>query len=298
MTHETDFQFSTALIAGCGYLGQVVAKRWQEAGVQVSAMTRSEQRADDFRKRGWNPVVVDLSKPAAEVQLPQADVVLWAVGFDRSATASREAVWIDGLNWLLDSLQLPVSRFLYVSSTSVYGNVAQEIVTEETPADPVTEGGQCCRLAEQRVLDRFAGASKNDASATVLRLAGIYGPNRLLRRIDDLRNQTPLPGEPDHWLNLIHVDDAAAMIDWAAQQSQCPNVINVANSQTVLRRDYYGRLAELADTPEPVFGGASGTGRSRSANKRITSRYDFSGEAGFQFESVLDGLEDAFRRTG
>ena len=43
------------LIIGCGYLGGRVASRWLEAGDSVTALTRSESRADEFRSRGIIP---------------------------------------------------------------------------------------------------------------------------------------------------------------------------------------------------------------------------------------------------
>jgi Trk K+ transport system NAD-binding subunit len=37
------------LIVGCGYLGRRVARRWVAQGEAVFALTRSQDRADEFR---------------------------------------------------------------------------------------------------------------------------------------------------------------------------------------------------------------------------------------------------------
>lgn len=292
--------YRSVLIVGCGYLGERAAKRWLDEGTSVFAVTRSPETAARFHDAGITPVQFDLASPPSSIDLPDVDAVLWAVGYDRSAGIPREAVWIDGLQWLLANLKPSLKRFLYVSSTSVYGNVDDEIVTEASPANPVTEGGLCCRKAEQIVLDHFVKSGQSGsghASATVLRMAGIYGPDRLLRRIADLKQQTPLVGEPQHWLNLIHVDDAVAAVLFAAAHPDVPAVVNVANSGTVLRNDYYRQLASLANAPPPVFGSQAATGRARSANKRVTSSYDLNEQAEFQFDSVSEGLKDAFERS-
>lgn len=283
----------SVLIVGCGYLGRRAAERWHAAGVHVSAMTRSPETAAEFSDAGWQPIQMDLASPPDSFELPKVDVVLWAVGYDRSAGAARELVWIDGLKWLLNNLQQPVPKFFYVSSTSVYGNVEHEIVTEDTIANPVTEGGRCCLQAEQIVLDHF----RESGSATVFRLAGIYGPDRLLRRIMDLKNEVPLPGEPDHWLNLIHVDDAVSLVTTLAEESSVKSIVNVANTGTVVRRQYYERLAQLSNSAAPVFGTENATGRARAANKRVTSKYGYDHQASFQFNNVLEGLDDAFERS-
>ncbi|MEP3480111.1 MAG: NAD-dependent epimerase/dehydratase family protein [Fuerstiella sp.] len=298
---DSNSNIRSVLIIGCGYLGRRAAEQWHATGVEVSAVTRSPETAAQFSVAGWQPIQLDLASPSSETQLPEVDAVLWAVGYDRTAGVARDVVWIDGLKWVLKNLKQPVKKFMYVSSTSVYGNVDVEQVTEDTPANPVTEGGQCCLQAEQLVLNHFAeldaASSMEQSTAVVLRLAGIYGPDRLLRRIMDLKQEVPLPGDPDHWLNLIHVDDAAALVRTVAGQPVTPNIVNVANTGTVVRRDYYQRLAELSKSAAPVFGSTNATGRARSANKKVGSQFDFQDLAEFKFNNVLAGLDDAFARS-
>src|SRR4051794_16809707 len=67
-----------ALILGCGYLGQVVARQWLSQGKPVAALTRS--RSDELRSQGIEPVVGDVTDPT--FQLPSADTVLYAIGLD------------------------------------------------------------------------------------------------------------------------------------------------------------------------------------------------------------------------
>ena len=220
-----------------------------------------------------------------------ADIVLWAVGFDRSAS-SREAIWLDGLRRFVDALPAPPQRFLYVSSTSVYGDQEGDAITESTAPAPATEGGRCCWQAETLLRERLAPHPQTHV--TVLRMAGIYGPDRLLRRVDDLRNQQPLPGSAEQWLNLIHVDDGVRAIDWAATTADPPSLVNVVNAGTLTRHAYYALLAELADAPPPVFGGPA-SGRPRGGNKRVAS--EWAGQIPFAFDAVAAGLRDAWSRS-
>lgn len=281
----------TCLIAGCGYLGRRAAAHWLAAGCSVSAITRSADRAEEFRDQGIEPVVTDLSDPTSTTSLPPADIVLWAVGFDRSAS-SREAIWLDGLRRFVDALPAPPQRFLYVSSTSVYGDQEGDAITESTAPAPATEGGRCCWQAETLLRERLAPHPQTHV--TVLRMAGIYGPDRLLRRVDDLRNQQPLPGSAEQWLNLIHVDDGVRAIDWAATTADPPSLVNVVNAGTLTREAYYALLAELADAPPPVFGGPA-SGRPRGGNKRVAS--EWAGQIPFAFDAVAAGLRDAWSRS-
>lgn len=290
-------QPQSALIAGCGYLGLRAAQFWQQQGLTVSAITRSEQRADSFSAQGLQPVVCDLSDAAQHPQLPAADVVLWAVGFDYRSDTPREQIWLDGLRRLIHGLTSVPRRFVYVSSTSVYGQGSGETVDEQSPVQPVTEGGMCCEraelLAEQELAARFP-----ECQLIILRMAGIFGPDRLLRRVQDLHSGSPIAGEPDGMLNLIHVDDAVRMVHLAITADAFPRVVNVVNSGSVTRRTYYSQLAQLVGAPPPVFGSAATPSqRTRGGNKRVTSTFAGASAAEFQFHDVLSGLQDAINRS-
>lgn len=283
------------LIAGCGYMGYRLALRWQQAGHEVFATTRSESRAAQFRKDNMTPILADLATTDSWISLPEIDIVVWAVGFDRAAAVSREQVWLHGLRKLISSFPSSPERFLYTSSTSVYGDAGGNTIDESTPVSPATEGGKCCVEAEQIIRD--ACADWQSTSPILMRMAGIYGPDRLLRRISDLQSGSPLGGIPDNWLNLIHVDDAVEMINCLATVEQPPNVVNVVNSHSVSRRQYYECLARLSNSPAPVFSGETSTNRGQSGNRRVVSRVRPSLPADFRFDDISVGLADAVLRS-
>ncbi len=294
-----------------------------DAGGRVVALTRSSMRATELAAMGVEPIVGHLQRPDGLTALPRTDAVLWAVGFDRSSGDQRQAVWIDGLLRFLKALPASDSgrRFVYVSSTGVYGDAAGGEVNEDTIPHPSTESGQICLQAERTLLQSMR-EHHPQTSTVILRMAGIYGPNRLLRRVQDLRNQTPVTAAAGDWLNLIHVDDAATMVRTMASASVRSNehvpLLNVVNAGTLTRQQYYTELARLAGAPDPVFASAAAvvapsiaaagtreqannlpqTGRQPSGNKRVVSRYR-SQIAGleFKFDNVTDGIRDAFYRS-
>ena len=108
--------------------------------MRVSVITRSASKATELEDAGFEPIIGDLA--AGEFPaLPDVDTVLWAVGFDRTTGQSREAIWIDGLQCLLQQLPPTVKRFLYVSSTGVYGQMTGEVVSESIDPQPTTDSG-------------------------------------------------------------------------------------------------------------------------------------------------------------
>ena len=297
-------RIQTALIAGCGYVGHRVAQSWTTAGIETFACTRDAAKAEQLAAAGIRPVLMDLSSPENWPELPAVDVLLWSVGFDRSAGTDRTKVWIDGLRELLSRVRFRAEhgRVIYTSSTGVYGDSGGDEVDEDTVACPDSEGGKACLAAEQ-ILHEFS--TRTGHAVTVLRLAGIYGPDRLLRRIIDLQNGTSITSTPDDWLNLIHVDDIVRTVNAVAKRSESSKipVMNVVAANSVTRRTYYTTLAELASAPLPIFEATSSTETSKarsgrgSGNRRVISRVRSSLDVEFQYDEVRAGLRDALEKT-
>ena len=259
------------LIFGCGYLGKRVASAWIQAGHQVFAVTRSEQNAATFRALGIRPIIADICEPDSLNGLPQVDAVLNSVGFDRTSNRTHEEVTCGGLTNILAAMEGRCTRFLQISSSSVYGQSEGEWVDETSPCDPQTPGGQLCVRAEQMVRERFS--LQTGGSAQILRLAGIYGPSRILSRIESLKAGLTLVGSPDSWLNLIHVDDAVTAILASEQQSHSNQAYLVVDNKPILRSTYYETLAELVHAPKPVFDSSQPSPRgSGGVNKRCSNR--------------------------
>lgn len=259
------------LIIGCGYLGRRVASRWVAAGDQVVALTRSETNAATLRTLGISPLIGDVTDATTLQSLPECDTVLHAVGFDRAASATKREVYVDGLASVLRRMADRCGRFIHISSTSVYGQCNGEWVDEESQCDPQTDSGKICLDAENLVLEQFL-ENTTAASRTVLRLSGIYGPDRLLSRIDQLRTGQPLPGPEDGWLNLIHVEDAAQTVITCVETEQPEPLYLVSDDRPVRRGDYYRLLASLVGAPEPAFDPDAVARHSRGINKRCRNR--------------------------
>ncbi len=235
---------ASCLIVGCGYLGRRVLPLWRALGRRVFALTRRADGAAELAALGAEPVVGDVLRAESLAALPCVDTVLYAVGFDRAAGAGMRQVYVDGLANVLAQLPRP-KRFLYVSSSSVYGQSDGGWVDEASPTEPQEESGRIVLDAE-----RTLHAARPDA--VVLRFSGIYGPGRLLRRATIVKGD-PIVGDADKWLNLIHVEDGARAV-LAAEAHAAPGlVVNVCDDAPVRRRDFYTEMARLLGAPPPAF---------------------------------------------
>ena len=263
----------TTLIIGCGYLGQRLGARLHQQGERVFGTVRSPARAAVIAALGIDVVIADVLVPESLSRLPEADHVFYCVGFDRTAGVSMRTVHVDGVRHVLDALPRSVTRFVYASSTGVYGQTDGEWVDEMSPTCPRNESGRVCLAAEEGVFN-WANANDLSASAIILRFAGLYGPGRMVRR-SILERGEPIPGDPQKYLNLIHIDDAALAASAALAAGHADPIYVVSDDRPVTRQEYYSRMAALLDTPgprfEPAKPGSPEAARDVS-NKRIANR--------------------------
>lgn len=247
------------LIIGCGYLGIEVARGWLQQGDQVFSLTRD---ADQFRQR-WNQQLdqkIDLIRgdivlPSTLPQLPLVDTVLFAVGMDRSRYSDIYQVYVQGLENILVRLSPQVRHFIYISSTGVYGanggnsNDASPQIDENSPAVPSREGGRAC-LAAEEMLRQFFKTKPLGADLSILRFAGIYGPQRVPFKAKVEAGQWSQLS-PEGYLNLIHVLDGARIVQHISNnppRSDDPEMFIVSDGNPVLRKDFYEEVARLLQT--------------------------------------------------
>lgn len=276
------------LIFGCGYLGRRVGQRWLDRGEAVYAVTRSAARAGELERIGYRPLVADITDIDTLADLPVAETVLFAVGFDRTAGHPIEDVYVGGLKNVLACLPPATGHFLYISSTGVYSQNDGSWVDEDSPCEPRRPGGKACLTAEQ-----LLAADERGQQATILRMAGLYGPGRVPRKQDIVAGM-PIPSPGEGYLNLIHAEDAADIVLMVEPRRGAARVYLAADGEPVLRIDYYREMARQLGAPEPVFlppdeaatSPGRGTTNKRISNRRLTAEFDVK----WQYPSYREGL--------
>jgi len=257
------------LVFGCGYLGGRVARQWRDAGHEVYAVTRRSEQAETYRRHGLLPVLADVTRAETLRDLPPADTVLYAVGYHWRSGLARRKVYTEGLRNVLEALTAEPKRIVHVSSTGVYGETDGSWVDESTACRPLRESSQALLAAEQLLRGHRCGRG-----AIILRMAGLYGPGRLPFRAAIVSGE-PIAGPAEGYVNLIHVDDAAAVVVAAAERARPPRIYVVSDGNPGSRREVYGRMADLLGAAPPRFvdqtGQTSRDSRTR-ANKRVSNR--------------------------
>jgi len=256
----------STLIVGCGYLGRRVGAWLARRGETVHGSVRSTGRGEDLARLGISPIIADVLRPETLDGLPEVRRVLYCVAFDPAAGAGRRTVAVDGLRSVLDRLPATVIRFVYASTTGVYGQTGGEWIDEASAAEPRSESGRISLDAER--LLRAWHPEGRDVSRVVHRFAGLYGPGRVIRRTL-LERGDPIPGDPARFLNLVHIDDAAQAAVAALDAPRPDPLYLVSDDRPVPRGEYYTLTARLLGAPSPRFEPAR---EADSADRRILNR--------------------------
>ena len=242
-------QVEQAVILGCGYVGQAVARHWYRAGLHVTATTTTPKKASQLEAIASRAVVIRGDDAPALVRL-LADQDVLLVSISASAASGRQNYrdsYLATAETLAQVLPYTALRqVIYTSSFGVYGNHGGHWVTEETAIAPTTTNNQVLADTEQCLLRT---ATENRA-VCVLRLGGIYGPGRELLKIFGRRAGTVMDGDGKSPSNWIHLNDIVGAIDFARQHC-LSGIYNLVQDTVLSRRDLLDRLFQAYDL-DPV----------------------------------------------
>jgi nucleoside-diphosphate-sugar epimerase len=230
-----------ALVLGCGYVGQRIGKRLSEMGLRVVGSTRSLERAAQLEAAGVEPLVGQLSdsKTLKQVRQLGTDEVVYLV----PPTTDGK----DPLRSVLDVAgRAGLQAFVYVSSTSVYGDRGGEWVDESTPVDPAGVG--LARYEAERAVIEAARAGR--VPGRVCRVTGIYGPGRTLRALLE-SGEYVLVREGDAWVNRIHVDDLVTALLASLRGGTDGQLYNLADDEPHRTSEFANLAADLQGLNRP-----------------------------------------------
>ena len=269
------------LVLGCGYVGLPLAQELVRLGHEVHAARRSP-----FRANGITTHQVDVTQRDSFGSLPREfDWVFLTASSSRGDTMMHRAVFIDGTHNLLNWLGNSRARVLFTSSTSVYPQTNGNWVDEKSPEKPSTGTAQHLAQAEEMLIE-------SDHSCTILRVSGIYGPERghLYRQF--LRDEAVISEAGKRWMNMIHREDViGAML--AAIETE-PGVYNATDDEPVTQSVFFQWLAGRLGKSMPPTGKAV-QGKRAFTNKRVNNEKLKADGWTLKYPTFRKGYEDLIR---
>ncbi|MBM4208163.1 MAG: SDR family oxidoreductase [Gammaproteobacteria bacterium] len=236
------------LIIGCGKIGYDLAIKLTHDGHAVTGLKRMPPEAEGF---GIDFIRADIAVATDVAKLDvDFDFVYFIVSPDKRDEVSYARVYETGLMLLLSHFRQAKSHalWIFVSSTSVYGQTQGEWVDEDSETLPKTATAQLLLKAEQAV------KVMNPANI-IVRFSGIYGPGReyLLRQA---MQRPVLQKTPPSYTNRIHQLDCVGILAFLLQQSlqgvQLESCYLANDDRPAPLWDVVSWLAEYLACPTPV----------------------------------------------
>ena len=146
-----------------------------------------------------------------------------------------------------------------------------------TPALSAAEG--------ERGNTRLSGNQSTRFPAVILRLAGIYGPDRGYWLKQYMKNEARIEGNGARILNMIHRDDAAGAIIAALKSGRPGEVYNAVDDEPVSQLGFFQWLSgPLGKELPPSVPEDAETVRKRGVTNKKVSNRRLRMEIGYQFK--------------
>jgi nucleoside-diphosphate-sugar epimerase len=235
------------LAGGTGAIGRYAVPALVDAGHEVTAVARNDEKAQWLASQGTTPVQVSIfdSEALASAVAGHDAVVNIATRVPPMSRAARRSAWAEhdrirregSVALAAAAREAGVGRFVQEAITFTYADRADAWIDEDVPFDVPDPFGTA--VPAEEAVRRFTEAG---GTGVVLRFASFYGPGseqtEVLARWAR-RHLAFLVGRPDDYVSSIHLADAGAAV--AAALSAPAGTYNVVEDEPVTKR----RLAAI-----------------------------------------------------
>ena len=232
------------LLIGCGDVALRTALLLR-GRVRLLGLIRRAADGPKLRAHGIVPLAGDLDDHATLRRLRTAPFAV--LHFAPPPSEGRDDPRTQKLIAALTRARIIPQRFVYISTSGVYGDCAGAHVTETHARRAQTPRARRRVAAEDR-LRAWAGA--HGVTLAILRAPGIYGETRL--PLDRIKQGTPvLAAEDDVYTNHIHADDLARATVAAMFHGRPNRAYNVTDDAQLKMGGWFDAVADAFHLPRP-----------------------------------------------
>ena len=223
-------------IVGNGYIGDFISKKFKDKYHYIGICRSNKSNCN-------TNLLLDISKDDLLLRdlLDNNAVIVYL------AAPQKDGYTDTTLNNFLSKIQKKkVRKIIYVSTSGVYGDKKDKMVDEKASLEPITD------RAKRRV-DAENQIQRSLIKYTILRVPGIYGPNRL--PIQRIKEQLPLiKSNICKHTNLIHAQDLSDIIINCISNDKTDNIImNVSDGTPIKTTSYYLKIYDALKIEYPLF---------------------------------------------
>jgi UDP-glucuronate 4-epimerase len=242
---------------GEGFIGSWIVEKLSQMGHRVTTIDNSDtygviereelDRLCQWRQRNWKQVIKtsgNVTMPLDRVWLRKQDIVIHLASYPRARIVHDhpemgvENIVVGTTGMLQDCVEYGVKRFVYVSSSMIYGNFADG-TKEDLQPNPINIYGEA-KLSGERLTQQFNRAAGLEYA--IARPSGVYGagdiPDRVLSKFfaAAMNNRDINVHDANNRVDFTYVEDTAdGIIRCALEKKAANKIFNItAGSATSL----------------------------------------------------------------
>jgi nucleoside-diphosphate-sugar epimerase len=298
---------------GAGLIGHNVVSRLEDLGHDVCIMDIQTnygiipqdeidylmtERSKKFKSEIWLRDICDAEKVDRTFYIEEPEIVIHMASFPRQKIVNANPAWgsrvmSEGLlNLLESSNKYEVRKFIYISSSMVYGDFTDD-VKEDAICRPQGQYG-IMKLAGEWLVKDYG--RRDNLCYSVIRPSAVYGPldveDRVISKflLSAMRGETLNVNGANETLDFTYVDDAADGIVAATLSDNTDNkTYNITKSHSVT-------LLEAAQMALKIAGGGKLTVNDRDLDFPSRGRLNIdAARKDFGYDPKVD-VEEGFER--
>jgi len=187
---------------------------------------------------------MDLDRPDSLNSLEPADAVLHCAPPPQTGEIDPRTA---NLLAAFESRRILPTRFVYISTSGVYGDCAGALVDESRAVNPQSARARRRVSAEAQLA---LWCNPRGVALVVLRAPGIYAADRL--PLERLRAGTPVLRDADDvYTNHIHAEDLAGCCLRALEEDAPAGIYNASDDSRLKMGEWFDLVADRAGLPRP-----------------------------------------------
>ncbi len=238
------------ILGSAGFLGTALARCCQQQGHAVRYLIHHKSLADDIIPAriyhgslwsfNWDALSDDMPQIIYHLaRIPGQGALGRRMAGHLSAFANRRL-----LRWLRHQSHPPL--LVLVAGTLAYGNVADREITEDEPLHPVSFA-RAYHIGEQPIVEA------KDIPRQIMRVAWAYGNGSwfksfYLRPMHEA-GYVPLYGDGNNYMSLVHVEDAAGLIEFFSSNGPVGETFNVFCGSAIEQKQLAEVLHQISGLP-------------------------------------------------
>jgi len=238
---------------GTGLVGNMLTKKLQDQGYEVSIMTRSQEKVKNLKAFYW-----DIKKQEIDEKcLDGVDTIIHLAGENiadgrwtderKKALVSSRTESIGLIYDLMKRKEHQVKTVLSASAVGIYGDRGEEIL-DETSKPGIGFLAYCCEEWEKAVeqgTDLGLRVAKFRIGLLLTPKGGVLGIFKLMVKTF---TATKL-GSGEQWFPWIHSDDLIGMFLWAVENEDAKGVYNATAPNPVRNKEFTKTLSDVLHRP-------------------------------------------------